>query len=88
MYDVASGEALATMLSSHAADLEWVHPDDRERFDQAVRTARETKRGYDIEYRIVNAAGEIRHLHDIEEPVLESAERSSGPMAPLKTSPS
>ncbi len=63
MHGVASGAELAAMLSSHAADLEWVHPDDRERFDQAVRSARETKRGYDIEHRIVNAAGEIRHLH-------------------------
>jgi PAS domain S-box-containing protein len=71
MYGVASGDELAAMLSSHAADLEWVHPDDRERFDQAAQTYEETKGGFDIEYRIVNAVGETRHVHVIEEPVLD-----------------
>jgi PAS domain S-box-containing protein len=71
MFGVASGDELAAMLSSHAADLEWVHPDDRERFDQAARTAGETKGGFNIEYRIVNAVGETRHVHVIEEPVLD-----------------
>ncbi|MEE8608399.1 MAG: transporter substrate-binding domain-containing protein, partial [Nitrospiraceae bacterium] len=72
MYGVASGAELAAMLSSHAADLEWVHPDDRGRFAEAVRTAKETKCGFDIEYRIINQAGEIRHLHVIEEPFLDA----------------
>ncbi len=70
-FGVASGVELAAMLSSHAAYLAWVHPDDRERFDEANRIAREAKRGSDIEYRITNAAGEIRHLHEIAEPVLD-----------------
>ncbi len=71
IYGVASGVELAAMCKSHVADLEWVHPDDRERFDETVRTANETKRGFDIEYKIFNAAGEVRHLHNIEEPVLD-----------------
>jgi PAS domain S-box-containing protein len=71
IYGVASGVELAAMCRSHVADLEWVHPDDQKRFDEAVRTANETKRGFDIEYRIINAAGEVRHLHNIEEPVLD-----------------
>jgi PAS domain S-box-containing protein len=71
MYGVASGADLAAMLTSHAADLEWVHPDDRERFDEVVRTAKETKRGYDFEYRIINAKGEVRHLRELEEPVTD-----------------
>ncbi len=64
MYGVASGVELAAVCTSHVADLTWVHPDDRERFDEAVRTANESKRGFDIEYRIINAAGEVRHLHN------------------------
>ncbi len=71
MYGVDSGAELTAMLSSHVADLEWAHPEDRERLDQAVRTAEETKDGFDIEYRIVNAVGETRHVHVIEEPVLD-----------------
>ncbi len=71
MHGVTSGGEFADLTSSHAAYLTWVHPDDQERFEQADRTARETKRGYDIEYRIVDAAGKIRHLHGIEEPVLD-----------------
>jgi len=72
MYGVASGVDLAAVCTSHVADRKWVHPDDQERFDQAVRTANETKRGFDIEYRIINAAGEVRHLHNIEEPVFDA----------------
>ena len=71
MYGVASGDDLAAILSSHSGDLDWVHPEDRERFDEAVRIARETKRGYDIEYRIVHSEGEVRHLHDMVEPVAD-----------------
>jgi len=71
IYGVASGAELAAMCTSHVADLTWVHPDDRERLDEAVKTANESKRGFDIEYRIINAAGEVRHLHNIEEPVLD-----------------
>jgi signal transduction histidine kinase len=71
MYGVASGAELAAMLSSHAADLAWVHPEDRERFDQAARTAEKTKGGFDIEYRIINSEGEIRHVHVIEEPIVD-----------------
>jgi PAS domain S-box-containing protein len=72
MYSVATGEELTAMLSSHAADLAWVHPEDQEYFDKAVRTARESKRGFDIEYRMVNAADEVLHLHVIEEPVVDA----------------
>ena len=48
MYGVASGVELAALLSSHEADRAWVHPEDRDRFDEAARTATEMKRGYDI----------------------------------------
>ncbi|MCZ6862216.1 MAG: PAS domain-containing protein, partial [Alphaproteobacteria bacterium] len=67
---VASGAELAAEFSSRAAELEWIHPEDRERFAEVDRTAKEMKRGYDTEYRIIDAAGEVRHLHVIGEPVL------------------
>jgi signal transduction histidine kinase/ActR/RegA family two-component response regulator len=58
------------MLSSHAEDLAWIHPEDRERFDEAAGKATEMKSRLDIEYRLINTAGDVRHLHAIEEPVL------------------
>ena len=71
MYGVASGEELAAILCSHAANLEWAHPEDREYFSQAVEKSKVAKGGYDIEYRIINSEGEIRHLHVIEEPIVD-----------------
>ena len=71
IYGVASGAELVTMLSSHAADLEWIHPEDREYFDEAAHTASETKNRSDIEYRLIDSAGKVRYLHAIEEPVLD-----------------
>ena len=67
MYGVASGPELAALLSSHSADMSMVHPDDVKFFDEAVRVSRAANRGYDLEYRIINRAGETRHVHGIEE---------------------
>jgi PAS domain S-box-containing protein len=75
MYGVASGADLVALTSSPAADLNWVHPEDRERVEQVIRTAKEKKRGFEIEHRIINLKGEIRNLHVIEEPVFDEQGR-------------
>jgi PAS domain S-box-containing protein len=41
----------------------WVHPDDRERVESAVRRALETCGRVDVEYRIIRPNGRVRHLH-------------------------
>ncbi|MFT5738704.1 MAG: diguanylate cyclase (GGDEF)-like protein/PAS domain S-box-containing protein [Gammaproteobacteria bacterium] len=51
--------------SSIEKDLEWYHPDDRERYDDVARTAFKNKTGYDIVARIIRADGEVRYIHEI-----------------------
>ncbi|MCG6870119.1 MAG: PAS domain S-box protein [Gammaproteobacteria bacterium] len=41
----------------------YVHPQDRERVREAMKTALEGRLPYDIRYRILRPDGEIRHLH-------------------------
>ena len=78
---VATGKELAAMLTSTEKDLSTIHPDDR---DYVAKTARESvaeKRGYDIEYRLIRSDGEVRHLREILEPILDdegSLVRSTG----------
>jgi PAS domain S-box-containing protein len=71
MHGVASGAELTAMLSSHVAGLAWIHPEDRERYDQVILEARTLKCGFDIEYRIIDSKGKTRHFHSIEEPILD-----------------
>ncbi|MDJ0686849.1 MAG: ATP-binding protein [Alphaproteobacteria bacterium] len=39
-----------------------IHPEDRDRLTACIATARETGRDYDIQYRIIDAAGGVRHI--------------------------
>lgn len=81
MYGVSSGAELSAMTISHAAGLDWVHPDDRERVEQAMQASTDEIRGFDIEHRIINVSGEVRNLHVIEEPIYDEQGqliRSSG----------
>ncbi len=68
---VATGRELAAMLTSLEKDLEWVHPDDRDRIAKTARESMAEQRGYDIEFRIIRSDGEVRHLREILEPVLD-----------------
>ena len=71
MYGVSTGAELSAMTTSHAADLDWVHPEDRERVEQAMQASTDENRGFDIEHRIINARGEVRNLYVIEEPIFD-----------------
>jgi two-component system, cell cycle sensor histidine kinase and response regulator CckA len=55
----SEGDAHPSMEELIAA----VHPDDREGFQQFVERARQTEGPFQFRYRIIDAKGEIRHLH-------------------------
>ncbi len=67
----ATGHELTAVLSSSDKDLEWVHPADRARFAEVIRQSKAEKNTYDVEYRMVRPDGQIRHLREILEPVLD-----------------
>ncbi len=48
--------------------LKLVHPDDRERVEAAFAAVSAAGEAYDIEYRIVRPAGDIRHVRDVSDP--------------------
>ena len=43
----------------------WVHPADRENFDEALRELDTPRAAFDVEYRVVLADGATRYLHHI-----------------------
>ncbi|WGW02838.1 PAS domain S-box protein [Tropicibacter oceani] len=67
-----SVEELLRRTASHQDRLAWVHSDDRDRFDQVLKTARQTKAGYEMTMRIVRDDGTERTLHHHAEPVLNA----------------
>jgi PAS domain S-box-containing protein len=52
-------------------DVDFVHPDDRERVQSIILKSDETGVGYDVRYRIIRADGEHRHIREVTEPVLD-----------------
>ncbi len=52
-----------------------VHREDRERVERAFRTFDESGTGYEIEYRIVRPDGEVRHVREIGENIVDDAGR-------------
>lgn len=50
-----------------------IHPEDRPRWRQAVEAAIAEGRGYAIDFRIVLPTGEVRHLHAVGRPIVDSA---------------
>lgn len=59
--------------TSWEKDLDWYHPDDRERYAQASESATATQSGYDIIARVVLDDGTIRTVHETTEPVFDSS---------------
>jgi PAS domain S-box-containing protein len=50
-------------LHDRQSFLRLVHPEDRDRWEQALDDALNRKKPYTIEYRIVRSDGEVRHIH-------------------------
>ena len=69
---LATAEEYVAGANSHESDLDWVHPDDRDRYDRVVREAFDKGLPFDIEYRIVRRDGDIRYVHGRCEPLLDS----------------
>ena len=63
-----TGEELLPSLSSPSAHLDWIHPEDRERYADAADGSEFAERGMDIEYRVVTQSGQVRHVREIAEP--------------------
>ena len=56
-------------------DLEWIHPDDRARYLNAVTTYVERRQGFEIEYRLRNDDGKELDVREVVEPVLDEGGR-------------
>ncbi len=54
----------AAFGASYEAFLEAVHPEDRERVDQAYRASLADRRPYDIIHRLLMPDGRIKHVHE------------------------
>ena len=59
-----------------------VHPEDRDRVLEAYRAADARRRNFEIEYRLLTADGEIRHIHEVGEVEYDAA---GGPVAHVGT---
>jgi PAS domain S-box-containing protein len=67
-------EELLGAFANHAADLKFIHPDDRVRFlRNAYLTADSAEGHLDIEYRILRPDGEVRHVWEIGKTLVDDA---------------
>jgi len=66
-----SVEEFLAISCTREADIDWAHPDDRERFARAMREVEEQAIGFDIEYRIIAKDGVTRHIREIGEPIFD-----------------
>ncbi len=63
------------LMRDHEARV--VHPDDRERVAAAFARADAERAGYEIEYRILLPDGELRHVLEIGEAVIDASEQTT-----------
>lgn len=47
-------------------DSQLVHPEDRDRYEQAIKRLQEESKPLDLEYRIVGKDGRVRHVRELE----------------------
>jgi PAS domain S-box-containing protein len=60
-------------MSAWNKRLERIHPDDRDKRQQAIDRAVSERSEYEVEYRIILPTGAVRHLHSVGHPVLDSS---------------
>jgi PAS domain S-box-containing protein len=65
-----SAEALTAALSSYDAVRDIIHPDDLDAYDSTVADSNAELSSWETEFRIIRPDGDIRHLREISEPVL------------------
>jgi diguanylate cyclase (GGDEF)-like protein/PAS domain S-box-containing protein len=61
IFDMSVSGAIA-YFRSFGAKMKLVHPEDRERFFQAFVECDRTRKGLEIEYRIITQSGNLRHV--------------------------
>ena len=57
--------------TSMEADLEWAHPEDRERIERIAKRARNEGAGFEIEYRLLRGDGEVLEVREVASPFLD-----------------
>jgi PAS domain S-box-containing protein len=60
-----SVDAYLARTTSFEADVLWAHPDDRDRYRRIVIDRMEAGEGFDVEYRIIDRQGDIRHVREM-----------------------
>jgi PAS domain S-box-containing protein len=70
---LSSPEAYVTATQSYEAVRALIHPDDRVRYGVHLRSAHRDRPQLEIEYRIVRRDGEVRHVRELSEPILDEA---------------
>lgn len=62
-------------LSTYNDFLEYVHPEDRSALDLTFKRALASRKGYNIEHRVMRQDGVIRHVHQEAECIISEDER-------------
>ena len=60
------------LTNSFEADLNWVHPEDRDRVAKIASERLANKQGFDIEFRLLRADGEVLEVREVAETVLDN----------------
>lgn len=64
-----SADEYVAITNSYDAVLNWIHEEDRDRYDATMTHTIEMQTSYDITYRLVAIGGEIRHVREIADTV-------------------
>lgn len=75
MYGVQSTEDLPRAAEDY---YDLVHPEDRSFLKERNREILEVPQKYESDYRLIRADGEIRHFHEVGEPVFDEENRHIG----------
>ena len=66
MHGMTAEEYVAASIGASADADRFVHPEDRERYKEELRRTDEEQKPLNIEYRMITADGEVRHVREIE----------------------
>ena len=70
IYDMSVEEVLAD-AGTLEDDIQFIHPDDQNRYREAELASRNNATTFDIEYRIITRSGAERYVHELGEEVLD-----------------
>lgn len=63
--EVLSGYPVKDFIENQKSLLSLVHPEDKERVSETIKSAREKHDFFDIEYRILTQDGQVRWVHEL-----------------------